>query len=80
VNEKAEWERLLDDSYQWRIGQGFLLVLALITWLLGIIVDAWWLVAEFLFILMYLGFRIKEHHMVNKAVELRTKEQDDDTE
>ena len=78
--EKAEWERLLDDSYQWRIGQGFLLLLALITWILGIVVDAWWLMAEVLFILMYLGFRTIEHRMVSKAVELRKKEQEDDTE
>lgn len=80
MDEKAEWEQLLDDSYQWRIGEAVVLALSIVCFVLGFIADPWWWVAEALFSALYWAFRLRENHMVSKAVQLRLKEREDDTE
>jgi len=80
VNEKAEWEVWLDDSYQWRVGFRICWALNVVCLVLLLLGSGWWLAAQFVFLGLGLAFLARENYMVNKAVELRLKEQDDGEE
>lgn len=80
MSDKAEWEVWLDDSYQWRIGFRvcwFINVVCLVLLLFG---SAWWFAAQMVFLALGFAFLRREKYMVDKAIELRTKEQDDGEE
>lgn len=77
---KADWEVWLDDSHQWGVGKRVALMLTWACLILQLFWNSAWFVGVCVFTALGLGLLLRERYMVNKAVQLRLKEAEEDGE